>query len=151
MLVGIDKSFKIGDQVTIQNINGTVEEIGFLTTKIINEEGKKVYIPNQLIFNSPFINISASEKRKIIIDFEIPTSENLETAKKQLLEVIQKLPYNESPDSSEIVFVKQQMGVFTLQVKFWVKSGENFSYSKSDAIMKLKAKLDHVEISEADL
>ncbi|WP_394364418.1 mechanosensitive ion channel family protein [Chryseobacterium taklimakanense] len=49
MLVSVDKAFKVGDYVTINNISGTVEEIGFLTTKVINDEGKKVFIPNQMI------------------------------------------------------------------------------------------------------
>ena len=44
ILVGIDKSFKVGDVVQISNITGTVEEIGFLTTKIIADDGKKVYL-----------------------------------------------------------------------------------------------------------
>ena len=59
MLVSVDKAFKVGDYVTINGISGTVEEIGFLTTKLINDEGKKVFIPNQMIFSAPFINISA--------------------------------------------------------------------------------------------
>lgn len=142
LLVGIDKSFKVGDQVTIKDITGTVEEIGFLTTKIINDEGKKVYIPNQLIFDAPFINISASEHRKVIIEFEIPTTENLEKAKKALLEVVMHLPYNDRPESTEIAFVKQQMGLFILQLKFWMKQGEIFSKVKSETIVLLKARLD---------
>lgn len=66
MLVGIDKSFKVGDYVTIGGISGTVNEIGFLTTKITNDEGKRVYLPNQLIFNAPFINVTASEQRRMV-------------------------------------------------------------------------------------
>lgn len=150
LLVGIDKSFKVGDLVSIQNISGTVEEIGFLTTKIINEEGKKVFIPNQLIFNSPFINISSSAKRKIILDFEIPTSENLEKAKKLLMEAIHNLPYNDSPETSEIVFVKQQMGSFNLQIKFWIKAGEDMPKAKIDATEKLREKLNSDGVKNSD-
>ncbi|MBS1572930.1 MAG: mechanosensitive ion channel [Bacteroidetes bacterium] len=146
LLVGIDKSFKVGDSVMIKDISGTVEEIGFLTTKIINDEGKKVYIPNQLIFDSPFINISESAHRKVIIDMEIPTSENLEMAKKSLMEVVQNLPYNENADTTEIVFVKQQLGFYNLQIKFWLKKNDNISRAKSDAIVKMKTKLDEIGI-----
>ncbi len=142
MLVGIDKSFKVSDQVSIKGITGVVEEIGFLTTKVINDEGKKVYIPNQLIFDSPFINISASSQRKVIIEFEIPTSENLEKSKKTLMEEVQTIPYNDSPEKSEVLFIKQQSGMFILQVKFWMKQGENFAKVKSETIVRLKSKLD---------
>jgi len=41
MLIGIDKAFKVGDYITIGNHSGTVQEIGFLTTKMITDDGKK--------------------------------------------------------------------------------------------------------------
>ena len=142
MLVSVDKAFKVGDYVTINNISGTVVEIGFLTTKVINDEGKKVYIPNQLIFSAPFFNTSASEHRKIIIELEIPNTENLETAKKVLLDEVKTFGFADDLDSAEVIFVRQKLGVYSLQVKFWMKKGENIGSVKSEAIMKLKNRLD---------
>ena len=71
ILVGIDKAFKVGDYVEIDKISGTVEDIGFLTTKLIADDGKKYYIPNQLIFSAPFVNFSASGHRRIFLNFEV--------------------------------------------------------------------------------
>ena len=45
MLIGIDKAFKVGDYITIGNHSGTVQEIGFLTTKILTDDGKKAIYP----------------------------------------------------------------------------------------------------------
>ena len=142
MLVSVDKAFKVGDYVTINNISGTVEEIGFLTTKVINDEGKKVYIPNQLIFSAPFINITASQHRKIIIDLEIPNTENLEKAKSVLLDEVKKFDFVEEAEKSEVIFVRQKLGVYNLQVRFLMKSGENIANVRSEAIVKLKNRLD---------
>lgn len=149
MLVNVDKAFKVGDQVTISNISGTVEEIGFLTTKVINDEGKKVYIPNQLIFSAPFINVTASQHRKVIIDLEIPNTENLENAKKVLLKEIQTLDFVEEPEKAEVVFVKQRLGIYNLQVKFWMKQGENIAGVRSETILHLKKRLDEENIRTA--
>lgn len=142
MLVSVDKAFKVGDYVTINNISGTVEEIGFLTTKVINDEGKKVYIPNQLIFSAPFINITASQHRKIIIDLEIPNTENLEKAKSVLLDEVKKFDFVQEAEKSEVIFVRQKLGVYNLQVRFLMKSGENIANVRSEAIVKLKNRLD---------
>ncbi len=150
MLVSVDKAFKVGDYVSINNISGTVEEIGFLTTKVINDEGKKVYIPNQLIFSAPFINITASQQRKIIIDLEISNSENLEKAKEVLLDEVQHFDFVQSPENAEVVFVGQKLGIYSLQAKFWVKHGENFAFAKSEAILKLKNRLDVEKIATAN-
>lgn len=142
MLVSVDKAFKVGDYVTINNISGTVEEIGFLTTKVINDEGKKVYIPNQLIFSAPFTNITASSHRKIIIELEIPNTENLEIAKKVLLEEVKSFDFVEDPKSSEVIFIRQKLGIYSLQVKFWMKQGENIANVRSETILNLKKRLD---------
>lgn len=142
MLVSVDKAFKVGDYVTINNISGTVEEIGFLTTKVINDEGKKVFIPNQMIFSAPFINITASQHRKIIIDLEIPNTENLEKANSVLLNEVQSLTFVQDPESAEVVFVRQKLGIYSLQVRFWMKPGENIQSVRSEAIVKLKNRLD---------
>ena len=66
MLISFDKAFAVGDYVSIKGISGTVEDIGFLTTKVITDEGKKVYIPNQLIFSAPFINFFSVIAKKSI-------------------------------------------------------------------------------------
>lgn len=147
MLVSVDKAFKVGDYVTINNISGTVEEIGFLTTKVINDEGKKVFIPNQMIFSAPFINVTASQHRKVIIDLEIPNTENLERANKVLLNEVQSFDFVQEPEKAEVIFVRQKLGIYNLQIRFWMKPGENIQSVRSEAIVKLKNRLDAENIA----
>ena len=142
MLIGIDKAFKVGDYVSIGSNSGTVQEIGFLTTKIISDDGKKVYIPNQVIFNSPFSNITASPQRRIILNFEIPADEDINKAQKGILEVIKGLEYVDKLDTAEVVFTDLKLGVFNLQAKFWMKVGANITRVKSDAYLRIKQRLD---------
>nr|WP_234111229.1 mechanosensitive ion channel family protein [Chryseobacterium sp. R2A-55] len=146
VLVGIDKSFKPGDVVQISNITGTVEEIGFLTTKIIADDGKKVYLPNQLIFNAPFINFSASANRKIFIDIEIPNSQDLEKAKEVILDEVRKLDAVDRLNLAQVVLLKQNFGVFTIEAQFWMKQGLNIVLVRSEALLKIKQRLDQEEI-----
>ena len=142
LLVSIDKSFKVGDYVTIENFSGTVHDVGFLTTKLITDDGKKVYIPNQLIFSAPFFNITDSPQRKIILDFEIANTENLDNVKTVLLNEVKTFNFAEQSENAEVVFIGQKLGVYNLQVKFSLKQGENPSSSKSQAIVSIKQKLD---------
>ena len=147
ILVGIDKSFKAGDVVQISNITGTVEEIGFLTTKIIADDGKKVYLPNQLIFNSPFINFSASGNRKVFIDIEIPNTQNLEKAKEVILDEVKKFDFVDNLNSAQVVLLKQNLGIFTVEAQFWMKQGENITLVRSEALLRIKQRLDDEKIS----
>ncbi|MDV7697549.1 mechanosensitive ion channel family protein [Chryseobacterium soli] len=142
MLIGIDKAFKVGDYVSIGANSGTVQEIGFLTTKIISDDGKKVYIPNQVIFNSPFSNITASPQRKIILNFEIPADEDISKAQKGILDVVKNLEDVDRLDTAEVIFTDLKQGVFNLQAKFWIKVGSNIVHVKDEAFLKIKQRLD---------
>ncbi|WP_415328872.1 mechanosensitive ion channel family protein [Chryseobacterium sp. MMS23-Vi53] len=142
MLIGIDKAFKVGDYITIGAHSGTVQEIGFLTTKIITDDGKKAYIPNQVVFNAPFYNITASPQRRIILNFEIPADEDINKAQKGILDVVKSLENVDKLDTVEVIFTDLKQGVFNLQAKFWMKVGANMVQLKSEAFLKIKQRLD---------
>jgi len=142
MLIGIDKAYKVGDYITIGNHSGTVQEIGFLTTKILTDDGKKAYIPNQVVFNAPFYNITASPQRRIILNFEIPADEDISKAQKGILEIVKGLENVDRLDSVEVIFTDLKQGVFNLQAKFWMKIGANMVQLKSEAFLKIKQRLD---------
>jgi small conductance mechanosensitive channel len=146
MLIGIDKAFKVGDYITIGTHSGTVQEIGFLTTKIITDDGKKAYIPNQVVFNAPFYNITASPQRRIILNFEIPADEDINKAQLGILQVIKNLENVDKLDTAEVIFTDLKQGVFNLQAKFWMKVGGNMVQLKSEALMKIKERLDSDDI-----
>ena len=114
MLIGIDKAYKVGDYITIGTHSGTVQEIGFLTTKILTDDGKKAYIPNQVVFNAPFYNITASPQRRIILNFEIPADEDITKAQKGILDVVKNLDNVDKLDTVEVIFTDLKQGAFNL-------------------------------------
>ena len=146
MLIGIDKAFKVGDYITIGNHSGTVQDIGFLTTKLITDDGKKAYIPNQIIFSAPFYNITASPQRRIILDFEIPADENVRLARHGVMEEIKNLEHIDKIETTEVILTTLKQGTFNLQAKFWIKVGANMQKEKSKALMKIKMRLDSDQI-----
>jgi small conductance mechanosensitive channel len=142
MLIGIDKAYKIGDYITIGAHSGTVQEIGFLTTKLLTDDGKKAYIPNQVVFNAPFYNITASPQRRIILNFEIPADEDISKAQKGILDVIKNLDNVDKLDTIEVIFTDLKQGAFNLQVKFWIKVGSNLAQVRSKAYLGIKERFD---------
>ncbi|MDR4893375.1 MULTISPECIES: mechanosensitive ion channel family protein [unclassified Chryseobacterium] len=142
MLIGIDKAYKVGDYITIGAHSGTVQEIGFLTTKLLTDDGKKAYIPNQVVFNAPFYNITASPQRRIILNFEIPADEDISKAQKGILDVIKNLENVDKLDTIEVIFTDLKQGAFNLQVKFWIKVGANLAQIRSKAYLGIKERFD---------
>jgi MscS family membrane protein len=61
-----DKSFKLGDYISINGTEGTVEDINMRSTKIRSLDNSIVIFPNSLAANSVIKNISQIKKRRII-------------------------------------------------------------------------------------
>jgi len=98
------KPFNIGERVTINNsqfssfsstyphefqipdFTGTVEEIGFLYTKLINDENVLITIPNSTIIGSMVYNYSKFDKRVVKVRFDLPGTVNLDSFKKRFLD-----------------------------------------------------------------
>ena len=148
-LVGIDKSFGPGDYISIKDVTGVVEKIGFLTTKIITDEGKKVFVPNQLIFSAPFTNYSSSGQRKVFLELQVAANQDLEKTTQVILDEVRSFDFTDHIDDAQVIILKQSFGIFYLQARFFMKSGENIMQVKSDALIKLKAKLEEAGIELA--
>ena len=153
-LINVDKAFAVGDYITIKDISGTVESIDFLTTKIITDEGKKVHVPNQLVFSAPFINYSASGQRKVFLDIQISNNQNLEKVSEIMLAEVKTFSFADHVEDAQVFIQKQSFGVFYMQIRFFMKSGESINKVKTDALMRLKSRLEEEGVqfaTQADL
>lgn len=135
MLVSVDKAFKVDDYISIGNYSGTVQEIGFLTTKILTDDGKKVYIPNQVIFSAPFFNVTASPQRRVILSIEIPSGVDMKKIQSTLVSEIKKLEELDNESNVDVVFTNISRGNYVLEIKFWILPRENFVQARSKAIL----------------
>ena len=60
-----DKPFQLGDWISVGDIEGTVEELGFRTTRVRRFDQALVTVPNSQFINTGIINYSAMKKRRI--------------------------------------------------------------------------------------
>lgn len=60
-----DKPFQLGDWISVGEIEGTVEEVGFRTTRVRQFDQALVTVPNSQFINTGIINYSAMKKRRI--------------------------------------------------------------------------------------
>jgi MscS family membrane protein len=65
--VFVDKPFQVGDRIVVNGIDGTVQEIGIRSSRLITLEGRRVTIPNNSFTNSPIENITTEPSRKVPI------------------------------------------------------------------------------------
>ena len=69
--VFVDKPFRLGDRVRLDNLDGTVEAIGLRSTRVRNLDGHLVTIPNRTVANAAITNISKRPNIKTVMNIGI--------------------------------------------------------------------------------
>lgn len=92
----IDRPFQIGDWVVIGDEEGTVEEIGFRSTRLRTFYNSRITIPNSKLVNSSVDNLGARRYRRvkcmISVQYDTPP-EKIEAFCEGIRELIRRHPY----------------------------------------------------------
>lgn len=115
------RPFKVGDYISDNSDEGTVEEITIFYTILRTPDNKKVVIPNGTLSNETITNYSAHSKRRLDIDFTVNYESDTEKVIKILKEEINK---QEKVLKEEDIFARltkygENSLVFTIRI--WVK------------------------------
>ncbi len=83
----MNKPFKCGDYVELENVSGTVLEIGIMDTVLRTIDNKRIIIPNSHITSNNIINYTAADTRRLDLVFSISYDDDIFKAKDVLLQV----------------------------------------------------------------
>jgi MscS family membrane protein len=78
VMIFIDRPFQIGDWITSDEVDGTVEEVGFRSTRIRTFRDSVMYVPNSVISNRTVDNHGKRQYRryftKLAITYDTPAN-----------------------------------------------------------------------------
>ncbi|MBQ9763433.1 MAG: mechanosensitive ion channel family protein [Phascolarctobacterium sp.] len=146
LVIILDKPFQVGEWVLANGYEGIVEKVTFRSTCLRTFPHELVYIPNSLLSNTPIINYSRREKRRI--DFLLGLTYG--TTHDQMLEVIQKIQaYLEAQedlhtDDVRVHFFQYGASSLDIRVTCHAKTGESLRYL--DIVQRIN--LDLMKIME---
>jgi len=84
-----DKSIRIGEWIKVNDVEGTVEDIGMRTTKIRSFGKSLITVPNQIVANNPIENFSRRGVRRIKMRIGLTYS----TSSEQLTNIVEEIKY----------------------------------------------------------
>jgi len=118
----LDKPFKIGDRIQIDNVDGPVESIGLRSTRVRNLDGHLVTIPNKTMGNATITNIAARPNIKTVINIGI--TYDTPVAKVRLALSIIKEIFGGHPMTGDLVmsFNKFESSSLNILVVHWWKN-----------------------------
>ncbi len=140
-----DKPLRIGDPVRIGELEGVVEDIRILSTRIRSWDGTLIRIPNEKLFNSNIVNLQRYPARRMDLTVGIAYSADADRA----VEVIRK-----TLDDMPLVLAEPEPWIFVeelgdssvnVSVRAWVPSEKWFDV-KGEIVGRIKKALDEAGI-----
>ena len=141
------RPFRIGDQVVINEYEGTITQIQLRATTMQTYDGRLVYIPNQEVFQASITNNTASPVRRssvmVGIDYDADVARAMQVITDRVIHVegVEK-------DPTPLVLVRE-LGASTvnLETRFWVNSRrQSFLQVTSRVLDTIKRSLQEAEI-----
>jgi MscS family membrane protein len=99
--VFVDKPFRIGDRIQLDNVDGTVEAIGMRSTRVRNLDGYLVTIPNKTMGNSTITNITRRPTIKTTLNFGL-TYETTTAQLKRAVQILDEI-YRSHPETHDLI------------------------------------------------
>lgn len=144
------RPFRIGDQVVINNYEGTVTQIQLRATTVQTYDGRLVYIPNQEVFQSSITNNTASPVRLSSVTVGLDHSADLPDLFARILQQVKQIDGVE-PNPEPIVLVRElTLSTVNLEAQFWVNSRKSsFLQVTSRVLAAIKLTLQEAQFAEA--
>jgi small conductance mechanosensitive channel len=116
------RPFRLGDQIVIQNFEGTVTQIQLRATTIKTYDGRIVSIPNQEVFSTIIINNTACTTRRSSVTLNLDYGTDIRTAKRIILEAVLAIPGIEAKPQPDVLVRELAANTVNIEVRFWVDS-----------------------------
>ena len=149
IIMAIRRPIVIGDIIETKDYLGKVEEIDLRATVIRTFQGLHVIIPNKDVFQSPLVNYTKTNDRRIDLEVGVSYGDDLEKVKRVTLETIENLPHLLHGKEVRVFFNGFGNSSIDLTIMFWIQYDDEpgFWEARSEAVMKIKKAYDQNNIT----
>src|SRR5256714_141029 len=121
----LERPFRLGDEITVDNHTGIVENIEMRATTLRTNEGEQVITPNSLIYTGTIINRTRYPTRLFTLTAKVPGGVALDGLAEKLKEQIQNRPEIAKDPPLHIALQPSIDGGLTLEVRYWLDYRRN--------------------------
>jgi small conductance mechanosensitive channel len=121
----LERPFRLGDEITVDNHTGIVENIEMRATTLRTSEGEQVITPNSLVYTGTIINRTRYPTRLFTLTAKIPTGVPLDGLTERLKDEIQGRPEIAKDPPPHVVLQPNIDGGLTLEVRYWLDYRRN--------------------------
>lgn len=130
ILIAVSQPLRLGDEVEVEGIRGTVEEIGLTYTWIRTSENDRLVVPNEKLASDTIRNSTIrSVRRRAEVTVEVPVA--------GLRETIASL----RSEGEELVVSELSGDKATVIVRRWIAGDERAEHAESDLRVEISERL----------
>ncbi len=146
-LILIYRPFHIGDQIKINDFEGTVEEINVRATKIKTYDGERVVIPNNDLYMDAVLVRTAFPHRRTKIVVGIGYEEDHEQARRILLGVLKDTEGVLNDPAPDVDVYELADSSVNMRLLYWTDSQQSSTRKTADRVVSAtKSALDKAGI-----
>ena len=135
-----DKPFRVGDRIQLDNVDGTVETVGFRSTAIRNLDGHLVSVPNKTMGSATITNVSKRPNIKTVMNVGVTYDTPAERVARamQILEEV----FKPHPMTADLIisFNKFESSSLNILVVHWWNSTDFKAYLAGIQLLNLEVK-----------
>jgi len=137
-----DRTYRIGDVIKFDSVEGTVMDIGLRSTRIRNYDKRLLTIPNYKLMDSIITNISSESGRRIVMELGLTYNTSLDKMQ-EAMQILKDMP-NRIPEirNKDLVVSFTDFGESALKITFVyfiLKSADNYETRSKVNIEILRA------------
>lgn len=122
LILLVSRPFRVGDQIIIQDYEGTVTYIRLRATTLITSDGRTISIPNLQVFTATIINNTAAELRRSSLTIEIDYAADIARVKEVIHQAAVKVESVVADPPLDILVRELTVSSVKIEVRFWVSS-----------------------------
>ncbi|MDR1896445.1 MAG: mechanosensitive ion channel family protein [Prevotellaceae bacterium] len=112
-----DRPFSIGDLIQFDSYEGTVQDIGLRSTRILTYEKRMVTVPNYKLTDASVVNISAEPQRRVLIKLGL-TYDTTPQKMQEAIELLKNLPQAVEEIDNETIVSFSEFGESALIITY---------------------------------
>ncbi|WP_162174789.1 mechanosensitive ion channel family protein [Hyphomonas oceanitis] len=146
VMLAILRPFRIGDYVSLANLEGEVTDISPFTTSLKQIDNKVVIVTNNMIWADPLINHTRQTRRRFDLYFDISYDDNMDHALQVLLDLANDHPRVLSKADTWVGVHALADWSVKLRLRAWVATPE-FVQVRADLTKAVKEAFDREGIT----
>jgi small-conductance mechanosensitive channel len=125
MFLLVERPFRLGDEITVDNHTGLVENIQMRTTTLRTTEGEQVLVPNALVYTGTIINRTRYPTRLFTLTAKVPDSVAVDGLVERVRDQLKNRPDIAKDPPPHVGLQPSVDGGLTLEVRYWLDYRRN--------------------------